>query len=391
MAVMTSAAARLPPAHAGFMQIILVAPLVSVIDDEQKQIGGAQVLVADLARGLAGRGHDVTLIAANGSRLRGVRVAPIDIDSAQLVPAALGVTAAKRPDTANQAAAFAKVRAWLDEEGWPCDVIHAHAYDAPAFTALGGAPRPVFHTLHLPPQDADVVHAARLARDAVMVTVSEANARGWRAAGVPIQHVVHNGIALDDIQVGADRGPHLLCAGRISPEKGVDIAISLAHRIARPLLIVGGIYDRAYFERSVAPEVESRPEWRVGDEVRGAIWIGARRRDEVLALMRRAAVTVMPVRWDEPFGLVAVEALATGTPVAGFRRGGLAEIVDESCGALAEPDDEDDLDRAVRHALTCSPEACRSRAEHFSLGAMLTGYERIFEDALRPSNISRGS
>lgn len=366
--------------HAGCLRIIELAPLVSPIDEDREQIGGAQAMVADLARGLAARGHDVTLAAAEGSRLTGVHIAPLGIDSTSLRPAALGVTAGERPDAANQARGFAKVRAWLDEEDWPFEVVHAHAYDAPAFAALSAPPRPVIHSLHLPPYDAAVVRAARAAKDAVMVTVSEANARAWRAEGVPVRRVVHNGVALERIQVGRQRGPRLLYAGRIAPEKGTHIAIALARRLGRPLLIVGGIYDQSYFDEMVGPQVTPLPGWRSGDDVQGIVWIGSRRREEVHALMGSAAATVMPVLWDEPFGLVALESLAAGTPVVGFRRGGLAEIVDETCGALVDPQDEHALDQAVRHALRCSPEACRRRAERFSLGAMLTGYEGVFAE-----------
>ncbi|MBI3522661.1 MAG: glycosyltransferase [Chloroflexi bacterium] len=361
------------------MRILEVAPLVSPIDETGEQLGGAQVLVADLARGLAARGHEVTLAAANGSRVSGVRIAPLDIDSGELRPAALGVTAAERLDTALQARAFARVQAWLETRRDAFDVAHAHAYDAPAFELLT-APQPVIHTLHLPPYEAGVVRAARAATAAITVTVSEANARAWREAGVPVRHVIYNGVDVTSIHVGERKGPHLLCAGRISPEKGVHLAIALARRLGRSLLIVGGIYDQAYFDELVSPHARAMPTWRTGDDVDGIVWIGSRRREEVHALMGDAAATLMPVLWDEPFGLVAVESLAAGTPVAGFRRGGLAEIVDDSCGALAEPDDERALERATFKALACSPGACRRRAERFSLDAMLSGYEELFAE-----------
>jgi glycosyltransferase involved in cell wall biosynthesis len=86
----------------------------------------------------------------------------------------------------------------------------------------------------------------------------------------------------------------------------------------------------------------------------------------------------MPVMWDEPFGLVALESLATGTPVFGYRRGGLTEIVDETCGALVRPGDVDALVHALASAPALAGEACRRRAERFSLDAMILGYETIY-------------
>jgi glycosyltransferase involved in cell wall biosynthesis len=89
-----------------------------------------------------------------------------------------------------------------------------------------------------------------------------------------------------------------------------------------------------------------------------------------------AAVTLMPVRWDEPFGLVAVESLATGTPVVAFRRGGLTEILDER--ALVAPDDVDAFASAAEEAVGRDPLACRMRAERFALPAMIDRYQALY-------------
>jgi glycosyltransferase involved in cell wall biosynthesis len=365
------------------VRILQIAPLVSPIDDRREPIGGAQVMLADLAQGLAARGHDVTLAAAQGSHLSGVKIAPLGIDSGALRPASLAATEGLRVDDAAQSRAFAAVRAWIDENASQIDLIHAHAYDAPAFAALRGAPRPVLHTLHLPPLDAAVVRAASAARDAVLVTVSEANARAWGAKGVPVAHVIHNGIDAGRIAIGERRGTHLICAGRVSPEKGTHVAVAVARRSGRPLLVVGGAYDEAYFASTVAPHVRHVPDWRLGDPVEGVVYIGPRRRDELLAIVGSSAASLMPVMWDEPFGLVALESLATGTPVIAYRRGGLPEIVDGTCGVLVPPGDEAALERAIRVAPALAGAACRRRAEDFSLTAMVAGYEAVYRGVAR--------
>ena len=95
------------------MRILQVAPLVAPID-ERDQIGGAQVLVAELARGLVRAGHDVTLAAADGSFVHGTRLAPLGIDARTLRPAPLAARAGPREDDAAQRAAFQQVRQWLD-------------------------------------------------------------------------------------------------------------------------------------------------------------------------------------------------------------------------------------------------------------------------------------
>ena len=93
--------------------------------------------------------------------------------------------------------------------------------------------------------------------------------------------------------------------------------------------------------------------------------------------MGHAAALVLPVEWDEPFGLVAVESLATGTPVVAYRRGGLADILDYTSGELVQPSDLDAFVAAVPKAIDKDPLECRRRAERFTLEAMVTGYETV--------------
>ncbi len=364
------------------MRILEVAPFASPIDERREQLGGAQILFADLARGLAAAGHEVTIAAAVGSFVRGTTLAPLDIDSREMRPADLGPSAGRREDDAAQVRAFSRVRSYVDERAADIDLVHAHAYDAPAFDALRGSPRPVVHTLHLPPLDARVVAAARAAANAkaVLVTVSESNAALWRRERVDVRHAIPNGVDVAAIPYRDAHGPHLLFAGRVSPEKGVEDAIATARRIERPLVIVGGVYDRAYFEGAVRPHVSLDLGWRPTRAVQGLLYVGPRTRDDVIRIMAGAGATLMPVRWDEPFGLVAVESLAAGTPVAAYRRGGLAEIVDDTCGALAEPDDREAFASATIRALGRPADACRRRAERYSLEAMITRYEELMRE-----------
>jgi UDP-glucose:tetrahydrobiopterin glucosyltransferase len=364
------------------MRILEVAPFVAPIDESRTELGGAQIILQDLSRGLAARGHDVALVAAQGSRVEGVEILDLGIDSTRMQRADLGPTPGERSDEAEQRAAFAKVRAWIDANAADIDVVHAHAYDAPAFAALSGASRPVLHTLHLPPLDARVVAAARSAKDATLVTVSNANAAAWRKAGVPVRTVVPNGIDVSSIPFSRDRGDHLLYAGRISPEKGVAAAIEIAERTRRGILLVGTIYDEAYFAKRIAPRVRAVADAAPPSRVRGAIYIGPRSREEVYALMGHAATFVLPVEWDEPFGLVAVESLASGTPVVAYRRGGLAEIVDYTSGELVTPGDLGAFAAAVAMAVEKDPLECRRRAERFTLEAMVTGYETVLAGLL---------
>jgi glycosyltransferase involved in cell wall biosynthesis len=359
------------------MRILEVAPFAAVIDERRTELGGVQIVIQDLVAGLFARGHRLLLAAAKGSAIAGADLLPLDVDSARLRRADLAETAARRVDDPEQRAAFGRVRAWIDAHADEIDLVHAHAYDAPAFAELHGAPHPVVHTLHVPPRDRGVVRAAREATDAHFTTVSNANAKAWREAGVSVKDVVPNGVDVTRIPFSRDRGDHLLYAGRISPEKGVATAIEIADRARRGILIVGPIYEEAYFSRQIAPRVRAVPDARPRQHVRGAIYLGPRQREEVWELMGHAAALVLPTEWDEPFGLVAIEALATGTPVVAYRRGGLVEVIDYTSGELAPPGDIVEFVAAIERAVRKDPLECRRRAERFSLESMIAGYETV--------------
>ena len=342
------------------MRPVIVAPFVSVIDDRSAQLGGAQAIVADLACGLAAAGHDVTLLAASGSHVEGVRVVDLGVDASRMVPATLHAATARRDDQA-QRDAFGRARAWIDRSAHVVDVVHAHAYDAPAFELLVGIAPSLVHTLHLPPTDPTVVAAAK-ASTATHVTVSRANADAWTAAGVRIDAVIPNGVDVRAVPLGRGEGGYLLVAGRISPEKGVDVAVRVARDAGMPLWIAG---DR-YGDHSV--------------ELEGARLLGPRPRSEVFRLMGAARALLMPVAWDEPFGLVAVEAMAAGTPVVAYRRGGLAEVVEDGrTGFLVAPGDERAFAAAIRRVASIDRAACRERAERlFSLERMVAAHAALY-------------
>lgn len=318
------------------MRIAVVASVVTPL--REAQLGGAQAFLTDLARALAARGHDVTVYCAGGSELAGLRLvtvpAPEGVERALVMP---GGALPSPPPALRDAFGrlFAAVRAGA------CDAVSQHAFDAEAFELAAGLP--VLHTLHLPPLVPAVAAAARAAGTRC-VTVSEAMRRAWRAAGLEGVGVLPNGVPAfpaPDVPVRE----LALVAGRVSPEKGTAAAVRVARRAGLEPLVVGGVYDRAYWEREVARPVlpVDRPElWR---------------------LMAGSAVALLPVEWDEPFGMVAAEAQMAGCPVVGYRRGGLPEVVEEGVGGLlVEPGDEEALVAAVPAARALDRQRVRESA-----------------------------
>ena len=326
------------------------------------QMGGAQSMVADLAMGLARRGHSVRLYCADGSLVPGVELVtvprPVDAGTALVMPG--GPPAPPAPGVAAALASmFERVMAAH------VDVVSQHAFDAPAFELA--AELPVLHTLHLPPLVPSVVEAARRVPARRLATVSASCLRSWEGAGVEVGAVLLNGVA--DFPVGSPAvGQAALVAGRLSPEKGVEHALKAANIAAIPVRIVGAPYD---------------PGYRI--DLNGAEVLGPLPRDDLRRLMAASAVTVCAVRWDEPYGLVAAEAQMAGCPVAGYRRGALPEVVEEGVGGvLVDPDDVEALAGAIRACLKLDRRLVRSSAQRrLGLEAALDRYEVALDEASR--------
>jgi glycosyltransferase involved in cell wall biosynthesis len=346
--------------------VALVAPLVSAIADPF--LGGSQALLADLATGLATAGHGVTLFAADGSQVPGVEVPRLGIDPAPFAAARHGLDT---PDTAAAAArqriAFMRIAYEIRRRKSEFDVVHNHAFDRDPFELLTAAHEHVVHTLHLPAAKGPVASAARQAAEtgATLVTVSNWAAATWQPLVGPIE-VVRNGVPVSRIPVGTNKSGWLF-VGRLAPEKGALEAIAAAEQAGHRLRLIAPIYDPAYAEHA-------RPHL-ARHEVLGAI-----PRAAVFAEMARAQVLLMPVKWDEPFGLTAVEAMAAGTPVVAYARGALPEIVANGItGFLVAPGDLNDLAAAAGRAEGLDPARCRAWAlENFDLDRMVADHVRLY-------------
>ena len=199
------------------MKIAIMAPLVTAI--REPQLGGSQAFVSDLARGLAGRGHEVHVYAASGSEIPGVTVVDTGADPRALagtlyragVPAA---TAQAESAGAAAEAAFATAYARMLDASY--DVIHNHAFDAPAVRLATTVPVPALHTLHLPPDEtlaAALDQAARSGRPPVVATVSAFQAAAWRRV-VRIDEVLPPYVPTRAIPYSATAGNGAVYAGR---------------------------------------------------------------------------------------------------------------------------------------------------------------------------------
>ena len=359
------------------MKIAIIAPLVTAISEPQR--GGSQAFVSDLARGLAGRAHDVHVYAATGSQIPGVEVIDTGIDPRSLAGTlyrAFGPSAGEpgqaEPAAAAAAAESAFTTAYMTMQLTRYDVIHNHAFDAPAVRLATALQAPVVHTLHLPPDkavSAALRHVAQRSRPPTVAVVSDFQACAWRRV-VLVDAILPPYPPTGVIPWSATAGQGALFAGRLSPEKGAAEAIDIARAAGVPIDVYGDVYDPGYSREQIDPR-RSWPGVTVHQGVpRTSLW----------QAMARAAVVLFPARWDEPFGLAAAEAQACGTPVVAFRRGGLGEvIVDGVTGFLVPPDDVRAAAEAVSKVAGISRPACREHAAgRLDLELSLDAHERLY-------------
>ncbi|MBI4322596.1 MAG: glycosyltransferase family 4 protein [Chloroflexi bacterium] len=322
--------------------------------------GGTEGVVHLLTEGLVRRGHEVTLFASGDSvtsaRLRSVL--PSSLRTASFIQDS-------RPYE------WVHVAEALQEAG-SFDIIHNHSGELPMVVSSLFT-TPMLSTMHcIITPDTKVVwdsyrgyyNTISWAERKSMPTIRNSNFVG----------VVYNGIDVSSFPYRADKEDYLLYLGRVAPEKGTHLAIDAAKRLGKKLLIAGKVdrVDRDYFIREVDPLIDGKLIHFLGEA--NAQW----KRE----LCARASVVLMPIVWEEPFGLVMVEAMACGTPVISFNRGAAAELIaDGETGYLVA--DVDGMVEAVRRLDSIDPSRCRQHvADHFDAARMVDGYVEVYERIL---------
>ena len=190
--------------------------------------------------------------------------------------------------------------------------------------------------------------------------------------------VVYNGIDLDEVPCNDKPEDFLIIAGRMTPGKGIGEAIRIAKKARTRLLIVGHVtshlpWSQDYFLSEVKPHID-------GDRIR---YIERSPHAELMETMGRAKAFLFPLQWDEPFGMVVVEAMAAGTPVLAYRRGSMSELIrDGETGYLVQ--DEDGMVEAIGLVEKIDRKRCREWVEEkFSVEQMVEGYERLYQEIVR--------
>ena len=332
------------------MRIAIIAP--PFIPVPPLRYGGTELFIAELAAGLHDLGNDVVVYANGESRL----------------PCPVRWLYAKS-DWPPREPSSGTLKS-LTHTGWAFrdigsdfDVVHVNDALAAPFTPL--VPVPAVMTLHHP-HDSALSDLYMRHQSITYVAISE---HQRRREAMRRMRTVHHGIRVESYRFERRKQDYLAFIGRIAPLKGPHLAIEVARRSGIPLKIAGEIQPvfREYWEREVAPHVDGSFIEYVGEA------------DFALKndLLASARALLFPIQWDEPFGLVMIEAMACGTPVLALPGGAVPEVVENGvsghvCSTVAEL-----ARRAADPAI--DPLSCRAYvASRFHVEGMVRRYERLF-------------
>jgi glycosyltransferase involved in cell wall biosynthesis len=238
-----------------------------------------------------------------------------------------------------------------------------------------GRGAPVVITSHGPAEGEWREYLQSVSGGAALVAISHAQTA--LAPEVPWRAVVHNALDTSEVPLVTDKEDHLVWLGRMSPQKGAHLAIDLARQAGRKIVLAAKCSEpaeRAYFEEFVKPRLGADVEWQ-GE-------VGPKEKYELLGA---AAGFLFPLQWDEPFGMVLIEAMACGTPVLTLNRGVVPEIVSDGETGFVR-DRAEELLPLIDRLPSIDPRACRARVEErFGPDVMVCGYERLYQELVAES------
>lgn len=335
-------------------------------------------VIFELSRGLIAQGHAVSILGTKNSSVPGAKIIPV-------IPKSMVEMKAYENPFYAETGYLVQLAKKLQQISGQFDIIHNHTY--PEFINLLVEPllkAPMVTTVHAqmtPELDQTLSHFP----DSKLIALSKAHKH--LARKTKFWKVIYNGVDTDVYRFSAQKDDYLLWIGRLGKArdekgrfidaKGVRNAIRLAEETGEKLLLAGNVEDKKFFDQDVKPHLNKKIQW-VG-EVSSEQSLT---KQEVAKLMSRAKGFLMTINWEEPFGLVMAEAMSCGTPVVGFRRGSVPELVEHGkTGFVAK--DFSGLVTGVQKLDQIQPKDCRARVERlFSLEATVQNYSAAYRQAM---------
>lgn len=344
------------------MRIAQIAPLWERVPPPA--YGGIELVVGLLTDELVRRGHEVTLFASGDS----ITLAKLE----SVHPKALRLDPTIKEFGIYEMLHLSKVY----ERAQDFDIIHSHMGCA-ALPYSNLVKTPTVHTQHgiFTPDNEKLF---RHARNQPYVSISDAQ----REPRLNLNYVgtVYNGIDTSQFEFRSEPSnpPYLAFVGRISPEKGPQLAIEIAKRSGWHLKMAGKVdaVDVEFYEKEIKPLID-------GKQIE---YLGEATHEQKCQLMGNAVATLFPITWREPFGLVMVESMVLGTPVIAMELGSTSEVIAHGqTGFLCHSVEE--CVAAIEPATQLNRKACREHVlNHFSVERMTDGYEAVYQQILAEKN-----
>lgn len=322
--------------------------------------GGIERIIDSLARGFIAAGHEVLLAATSDSTCP----APLVPNMRPSEPEQLGFSLAELSHV---------VRAYAGLRG--VDVVHDHTLAGPLLARAPGQ-APVATTIHGPLTQASADLYRAMAANTAIIGISRDQTS--RVPDVPVTRVIHHGMDVAAVPTGSGQGGYVCFVGRMCPEKGVLEAIDIARAAGIPLRMAAKMREPQeieYFHTMIEPHLDSNTEFlgELGDP-------------DKYRLMGEAMAFLNPIQWSEPFGLVMIESLATGTPVVGTPIGSAPEIVDHGKTGYLGPTEQ--LAGVLPRAAALDRSFCRDRAlKLFSTERMVANHLDLYAKLMNKDQV----
>ena len=337
------------------MRIALVAPPFICVPPEK--YGGTELFIGQLAAGLKKLGHD-PVVYTNGESTIPVERRALYQESEWPIR---GEIHANLKDINHTSWSVADAQR-------DCDLIHLN--NAPGLAYSRFIQKPLVYTIHHP-HEPGLSEFYGYFPGVHYVTISDFQRI---REDMPRIRTIHHGLNFEKYELVRQKQPYVAFIGRIAPVKGTHLAIAAAMKAGVPIRIAGEIQPlfQGYFDREIKPYLDGRNVEYVGEADLAA-------KNELLG---NALAMLFPIQWDEPFGLVMIEAMGCGTPVLAFPGGSVPEIVQDGvsgwvCSSV------DAMAQRIRAVADFKPENVRAYAERrFSLDRMVRKYTDLYGEIL---------
>lgn len=338
------------------MRVALVAP--PFLPVPPRKYGGTELFIAQLAEGLQAKGVDVVVYTISESTV-GVETRWFYKDAQWPIK---GEVFDNLKDMNHSSWA-------IRDASKECDIIHLHNVPALMFTRY--VQNPCVYTVHHVHEDPMSEIYANFP-GVEFVTISEFQRQQETMERI---RTIHHGVDMKLYEFKETKQDYLAFLGRIAPIKGTHLAIEVAQRTGIPLKIGGEIQPmfQEYFDSMIRPHIDGKFIEFVGE-------VDLEAKNELLG---NARAMLFPIQWNEPFGLVMIEAMACGTPVLALPGGSVEEVVRDGVSGFVSNSIGEMADRALHSLSTLKPHAVHSYAlQHFSVERMVDEYIGLFQEMI---------